>query len=562
MWIIDFSEYAPINRDSSLFPQDTEIHVFTQFFIHSLTNRHKEICACLHNNIRNPFITKIHLLNERIYSNKEMYLAKTQEKIIQTDIKKRLSYQDVITYIFKNKIRGFLILCNSDIFFDSTLERLKFTNLHDPSKKTMMALLRYNVSTPGTETAKIFDNRSDSQDTWIFHSNTFLESTHLKSDVFNFHFGLPGCDNKFLYLLRIMGYHIINDPIFLKTYHFHMTNIRNYTDKDKLPPPYCLVVPAGFKVCLATGMTKEKIEKENIVFGQENKRLYEYILSKWKENKPFLIPRIAWTETLIAILAMNCKKRREVPAEWRNMISDIIQKGKANAGIKISSMDSMIRYSEAYLESFELSEMYGGWEEWGYYRKSVADQYDYIIQNYPREMIWSSVYDIFHYIHGPDPIWSFALEGKRVLFITSVADSIQEKIDHRKDIYGVDLFPNCTILTIKPPFTHGNNPSQEFNLELDAFYQRLDNLSGQYDIALVAAGGYGNLICSYIYKNHHKSAIYVGGILQMYWGILGKRWINDRPDIIKMFVNNDHWTYPKESEKPDGYQKIENACYW
>lgn len=60
-----------------------------------------------------------------------------------------------------------------------------------------------------------------------------------------------------------------------------------------------------------------------------------------------------------------------------------------------------------------------------------------------------------------------------------------------------------------------------------------------------------------------KSAIYVGGVLQMYFGILGNRWIKDRPGIIKLYVeNNPYWSRPKDSERPTGYQNIEKSCYW
>jgi hypothetical protein len=71
------------------------------------------------------------------------------------------------------------------------------------------------------------------------------------------------------------------------------------------------------------------------------------------------------------------------------------------------------------------------------------------------------------------------------------------------------------------------------------------------------------MVCNYIYERHGKSAIYVGGVLQMYFGILGERWIRERPDIIKMFVDgNDAWTRPSELEKPKNYINVEGACYW
>ncbi len=81
-----------------------------------------------------------------------------------------------------------------------------------------------------------------------------------------------------------------------------------------------------------------------------------------------------------------------------------------------------------------------------------------------------------------------------------------------------------------------------------------------FDIALVSCGGYGNLVCDYIYSLD-RSAIYVGGVLQMYFGILGSRWKMDNPEIVELYQNN-YWSYPSEDEKPNGFQNIENSCYW
>jgi hypothetical protein len=95
---------------------------------------------------------------------------------------------------------------------------------------------------------------------------------------------------------------------------------------------------------------------------------------------------------------------------------------------------------------------------------------------------------------------------------------------------------------------------------LNEFTKELDKIKDDYDVALVSCGGYGNLVCNHIY-NSGKSAIYVGGTLQMYFGILGSRWLRERSDILRMFLN-EHWSRPKESEKPPGHQAIEKSCYW
>ena len=47
----------------------------------------------------------------------------------------------------------------------------------------------------------------------------------------------------------------------------------------------------------------------------------------------------------------------------------------------------------------------------------------------------------------------------------------------------------------------------------------------------------------------------------MYFGIYGERWMRERPDILRVYMN-EHWSRPKESEKPTNHKTVENNCYW
>jgi hypothetical protein len=81
-----------------------------------------------------------------------------------------------------------------------------------------------------------------------------------------------------------------------------------------------------------------------------------------------------------------------------------------------------------------------------------------------------------------------------------------------------------------------------------------------FDIALCACGGYGNPLCSAILAMG-KSAIYVGGVLQMLFGIYGQRWLVEESDIMRMYMN-EHWSRPLPGDRPQGHDKIEGGCYW
>ncbi len=161
--------------------------------------------------------------------------------------------------------------------------------------------------------------------------------------------------------------------------------------------------------------------------------------------------------------------------------------------------------------------------------------------NFPKKkLFWAFTLDIFHNIYN-EP-WTRALRGKRLLIVSPFVKSMQEKLDILPEIYGIDLFPDCSFVFIKPPQTQGNVESEEFDIELQNFMDEVEEIKDEFDIALCSCGGYGNLVCAKIF-DMGKSAIYVGGVLQMYFGIYGSRWLRERPDILRLFMNK-HWSRP------------------
>ena len=55
--------------------------------------------------------------------------------------------------------------------------------------------------------------------------------------------GESGCDNRFHFEIWNNGFDPINEPFFIKTYHNHKTNVRNYKTKDALKGNYLCIIP-------------------------------------------------------------------------------------------------------------------------------------------------------------------------------------------------------------------------------------------------------------------------------------------------------------------------------
>jgi len=546
--------YLPINYFMSISKQidrlpeernlNGNVNLIMQFYIDADTDRQREIRETLLLNVNNNYIDKIYLFNERIYTDDELGIS--SDKIIQIDVNHRLKFEDIFNLVDAHKIEGFIVIANSDIFFDRSIERVRTC---DFINKNVMSLCRYEYD--GVNKLKdcsIFDKgRPDSQDVWIFHSNNNIKKEY--RTIFDFYMGKSGCDNKLIYLFQILGYQCYNEPRIVKTYHNHNVPVRNYDVKEKVPGPYCAMYPV-----LYDGDKPHEMENFNILL--ENDNLYNHIKNKLDNNKTFIIPRIAGIENKLAQCGIMINQN--VVKYNTAMFDSMLKVMKNNAGIKITNVQSLINYSLRYLESFHSCDMFFDWEPWGNVASSIIDSINFVHGNFNKNRCWAFSLDIFNYIHVRP--WTFALKNKRILIISAFAKSISEKITCRDKIYGIDLFPGCEIICMKPPQTQANNPSREFDIELTQFVDKIKTISDKFDIALVSCGGYGNLVCSEIYKMN-KSAIYVGGVLQMYFGIYGSRWERERPEIMKLYKNS-YWSKPKNEERPDGYKNVEGSCYW
>ena len=220
-----------------------EIWAVSQYFKHKDKQRSQEIKQCLAINCSNPHIDRIVLLTEQDYS-REWTGIPGATKIQQVIIRKRLTYANFLQYVHDViPYRVYVILCNSDIYFADSLTNLWKINLTG----RMLALLRWDDTTTlnsklsysdsvqlqleSRRKATLFGPRADSQDTWIFLSDS-IKDTVWNYAVFDFELGHPGCDNAFAGHILQHRFFISNPALTFKTYHLHNSAIRTYSKTD------------------------------------------------------------------------------------------------------------------------------------------------------------------------------------------------------------------------------------------------------------------------------------------------------------------------------------------
>ena len=214
-----------------------EIWFITQYFVHSMTKRAKEIRQCLKNNMALSYIDRIVLLNETNLSY-EWSGSKGSEKVVQEIIGTRLTYADLLRYTYeKVPPNTIVIFANADIYCNKSLSHLYSTNLADQ----MYALLRYDEGS-SSEDLKLFGPRPDSQDAWIVHSDSVKSRDWKDFKTFHYQLGTAGCDNRFTGDMFAMRFLISNPCHTIQTVHLHKTEIRNYNPRDIQPAKLYLYI--------------------------------------------------------------------------------------------------------------------------------------------------------------------------------------------------------------------------------------------------------------------------------------------------------------------------------
>ena len=174
----------------------------------------------------------------------------------------------------------------------------------------------------------------------------------------------------------------------------------------------------------------------------------------------------------------------------------------------------------------------------------------------------------FYIILENEKPWSHYLKGKKVLIISPFVDSFQKQISNNfkmfkdKNNNDGDIFlPNQEFVFYKSFNTlAGNHIHNNWIETFNIMCKDIEKL--EFDIALVSCGGYGLPLCNFIKTSMNKSAIYVGGGLQLLFGVIGNRWLS-HPTILKIINENQtKFIRPSDNEIVKNVGIVEGGCYW
>ena len=167
---------------------------------------------------------------------------------------------------------------------------------------------------------------------------------------------------------------------------------------------------------------------------------------------------------------------------------------------------------------------------------------------------WIEPFELSRY--GSKP-WSATLSGKKVLIISGFSDSFKKQYERINKVFPNTPYPKFKGVFIKAPISLGGIPDGKTWIDhLERMKREME--SENFDVALISAGAYA-LPLAHHAKKLGKIGITCGGELQLFFGVIGKRW--EKMDKVTKF-QNEYWVRPSESERPANWREIEGGCYW
>jgi hypothetical protein len=246
----------------------------------------------------------------------------------------------------------------------------------------------------------------------------------------------------------------------------------------------------------------------------------------------------------------------------------MMEKLERVSGIWPATQESVDDWAATYAKSLkELDGLAAGWY------KPYADIESKFLKVYSPNSFKIPLRSLEPYYVDSELRWTQYLNGKKVAIVSSFADTIQMQVwtQTASSIWATldnpeTILPNAVhwtpIRTYFPPkISEGGSTSWSVSVKSwkDAVHTTVNEvLSTDAEIVLIGCGALGMCIGAEL-KRAGRSAILMGGAIQVLFGIKGQRWATH--DIISKFWNSA-WVYPSKNETPSGAYLIEGGCYW
>lgn len=267
----------------------------------------------------------------------------------------------------------------------------------------------------------------------------------------------------------------------------------------------------------------------------------EFMYQKILEGKPFAVGRFGYTELGVMELAQIERYFKiKLYDYWTpSYVNGISYRWDGDIGKGVQKFDLLMRDSMHNLDAVGC-----------YVNMVMSDEIIRKCANLDTKFIFdANALSLFAYMEGRP--WTWALKGKKVLVVSPFYKEIESQYNRRELIWNREVLPEFELLTDQSIWfseSESENWFQAFERLADRVIKR------DFDIALLGCGSFSFPLAARV-KKSGRQAIHVAGVLQILFGIKGKRW-----DANGLY--NEYWIRPGEETKPAFAEQLDGSTYW
>ena len=268
---------------------------------------------------------------------------------------------------------------------------------------------------------------------------------------------------------------------------------------------------------------------------------------KLLEESPFLAGKIGGAE-LMALEFMDHKIKLNWPRGWS--WERPVRRLHNNAGFFPIEKKAFLKWHELMADAIASTDFLCNWQ---------TDPFLRLYENKLIESLAPESKSIKHDMLSRLILPTIA--PFRWLVVSPFVKTMKKQVIHLKDIHdpegknSIDWdYIARTCQFVRCPFQSHLEPSPYASWEDGLEKLTMEVSSKDFDLALIGAGAWSLPLGSRI-KKMGGSAIHLGGEMQLFFGIRGKRWANGS-------IYNSAWANSDPEDTPKNANRVEDGCYW
>ena len=252
-----------------------------------------------------------------------------------------------------------------------------------------------------------------------------------------------------------------------------------------------------------------------------------FILDYLKDDpsKPFFLGRIGGNDFRAVAIYKQFGRSRD----FNHHLSEV--KNYCGYFDKDNNIENFFQYLETLYDCYKISDCFTNPCHTIPYTHVMEQSY---ILDFLKDICENKPVITYNYIEAIYPFlndFKVFAEGKKILIVSPFSETIKYQYKRKDRLLKNYVYPDFELITYNTPITYNDNgdeidcvQTRNWNEQAELMANDISKLD--FDIALLSCSSYAMYLGRHIFVNIHKQAIYIGGVMNVFFNIKGERYDN------------------------------------